>query len=147
MMILIRPFARFVKEVRSKLRQGELSRQPVKLLRLEWKPERVECDWLMRPPDPWDAYIPPDKASENVTSQALKDALTLRNMIFKVFPEVDMAELRMFQFDAEQQLELMMTGTIARNDQFYERVPSMAMRAKLCGFHFTLAHGAFERRP
>jgi hypothetical protein len=145
-MISVLPFANFVKQVRSKLRTGELSRQPVKLLRLEWKPERVECDWLMRPPDPWDACIPPHKARENETSQALKDALTLRNMIFKAFPAADMAELRMFRVEADQ-LELVMTGSIARNDQFYERVPSMAMRAKLCGFHFTLAHGAFERRP
>lgn len=145
-MIFVSPFARFVKKVRSKLRTGELSREPVKLLRLEWKPERVECDWLMRPPDPWDAHIPPHRARENQTSQALKDALTLRNMIFKAFPSVDVAELRMFGLDAGQQLELMMIGTIARNDQFYERVPSMAMRAKLCGFQFTLAHGAFERR-
>jgi hypothetical protein len=144
-MISVLPFAKFVKQVRSKLRTGELSREPVKLLRLEWKPERVECDWLMRPPDPWDAYIPPHKARENETSQALKDALTLRNMIFKAFPAAEMAELRMFRLEADQ-LDLMMTGTIARNDQFYERVPSMAMRAKLCGFHFTLAHGAFERR-
>jgi hypothetical protein len=146
-MIFVHTFAMFVKQVRTKLRHGELSREPVTLLRLEWTPERVECDWLMRPPDPWDSYIPLRKARENETSQALKDALSLRNMIFKLFPAVDMAELRMFRFDAEQQLELMMTGTIARNDQFYERVPSMAMRAKLCGFHFTLAHGAFERRP
>lgn len=145
-MISVFPFAKFVKRARSKLRNGELSREPVKLLRLEWMPERVECDWLMRPPDPWDAHIPLHCARENETSQALKDALTLRNMIFRAFPAVGMAELRMFRLDADEQLELMMTGTIARNDQLYERVPSMAMRAKLCGFQFTLAHGVLERR-
>jgi hypothetical protein len=145
-MISVLPIARFVKQARSILRAGELSREPVKLLRLEWTPEKVECDWLMRPADPWDACIPASKARENQTSQALKDALTLRNMIFRSFPAVDMAELRMFRHDADEQLELMMTGTIARNDQFYERVSSMAMRAKLCGFQFTLAEGAFERR-
>lgn len=145
-MISVFPFARFMKQARGILRNGELSRQPVTLIRLEWKPQRVECDWLMRPSDPWDAFIPAHRARENETSQALKDALTLRNMIFKAFPAVDMADLRMFRLDADQQLELMMTGSIARNEQFYERVPSMAMRAKLCGFQFTLAHGAFQRR-
>jgi hypothetical protein len=145
-MISVLPFARFVKQVRSKLRRGELSREPVKLLRLEWTPEALECDWLMRPSDPWDAYIPSHRARENETSQALKDALALKKMLFRAFPAAEKATLRMFRMDAEQQLELVMTGTVARNDQFYERVPSMAMRAKLCGFRFTLAHGTFERR-
>jgi hypothetical protein len=145
-MISVLPFAKFVKQVRSKLRRGELSREPVKLLRLEWTPEALECDWLMRPSDPWDAYIPPHRARENETSQALKDALALKKMLFRAFPAAEKATLRMFRMDTEQQLELVMTGTVARNDQFYERVPSMAMRAKLCGFRFTLAHGTFERR-
>jgi hypothetical protein len=129
------------------MRQGELSREPVKILRLEWRSDIVECDWLMRPSDPWDADLPSHAASENQTSQALRDALTLRNMIFKGFPAAIQAELRMYRFDAADQLELMMSGSISRNEQFYERVPSMAMRAKLCGFHFTLDHGVLNRHP
>ena len=145
-MMSVTEFARFISRVRKQMRQGELSREPVKILRLEWRPEAVQCDWMMRPPDRWDAHVPPYVARENQTSQALRDALMLRNMIFKGFPGAEKADLRMFRLDADGQLELMMTGSIARNEQFYERVPSMAMRAKLCGFHFTLANGGLERR-
>jgi hypothetical protein len=145
-MISVSQFASFLGRARRAMRQGELSREPVKILRLEWRSEVVECDWLMRPSDPWDADLPSHAASENQTSQALRDALTFRNMIFKAFPATTRAELRMFRVDSEGQLELMMSGSMARNEQFYERVPSMAMRAKLCGFQFTLDHGVMERR-
>jgi hypothetical protein len=83
--------------------------------------------------------------NENQALQALKDALTLRNLIFKLFPGVDRADLRMFRTDEEGELELMMTGSVSRENEIYERVPSMAMRAKLCGFDFTLIRGVFER--
>ncbi len=145
-MISVSQFASFLGRARRAMRQGELSREPVKILRLEWRAEVVECDWLMRPSDPWDADLPSHAASENQTSQALRDALTFRNMIFKAFPATNRAELRMFRVDSEGQLELMMSGSVARNEQFYERVPSMAMRAKLCGFQFTLDEGVMERR-
>ena len=145
-MISVLQFARFLKGARKAMRQGELSREPVKILRLEWRSHVVECDWLMRPSDPWDADLPQHVAREHQTSQALRDALTFRNMIFKAFPEATRAELRMYRLDAGDQLELMMSGNISRNEQFYERVPSMAMRAKLCGFQFTLDHGVLNRQ-
>jgi hypothetical protein len=141
------PVAKFVKRANRELRHAELSREAVKLLRIEWRPEFVECDWLMRGADPWDRDIAPHIARENQTVQALRDALTLRNLIFKEFSKVEKAELRMFRINEAQELELMMTGSIARENQVYERVASMVMRAKLCGFEFTLAHGALERRP
>ena len=36
----------------------------------------MECDWLMRPADPWDKDLPAHLARENQTLQALRDALT-----------------------------------------------------------------------
>jgi hypothetical protein len=141
------PAAKFVKRAHRELRQGELSREPVQLLRLEWRPEGVECDWLMRPADPWDRDVAALIARENQAVQALRDALTLRNLIFKSFPKVGKAELRMFRLNEAQELELMMTGSVARENEIYERVASMVMRAKLCGFQFTLSHGALVRQP
>lgn len=129
------------------MRAGEFSREPVQLLRIEWRGDSVECDWLMRPPDSWDVDLPPHMARENQTLQALRDALTLRNTIFKWFPSVVKAELRMFRLDADQQLELMMTGSVARTNEVFERVASVVMRAKLCGFHFNLSAGVLEGRP
>jgi hypothetical protein len=146
-MMSIQDAARFLRIVRKKMRLGEFSREPVNLLRIEWTADSVECDWLMRPSDLWDVDLPPHLARENQTLQALRDALTLRNTIFKWFPSVVKAELRMFRIDADQQLELMMTGSVARTDEVSERVGSVAMRARLCGFRFNMSGGVLEARP
>jgi hypothetical protein len=105
----------------------------------------MECDWLMRPPDPWDQDLPEHLARDNQTLQALRDALSLREVIFKSFPAVTNADLRMFRADGEHRLELVMTGKVNRYNDAFERVASLAMRAKLCGFHFTLKTGEMER--
>ena len=136
--------ADFLGRVRRRLRFGALSREPLLLLRFEWKGDSVECDWLMRPPDQWDKDLPAHLAKENQTLQALRDALSLREVIFESFPAVINAELRMFRADAEHRLELVMTGKVNRYNDAFERVASVAMRAKLCGFHFTLEAGEME---
>ena len=140
----LRDVGRFVRVVRKRMRIGEHSREPVKVLRIEWRVEVVECDWLMRPADPWDTDLPPRLARENQTLQALRDALDLRMTIFQAFPSVMRAELRMFQADANNQLELMMTGSVARTNEVLERVASIVMRARLCGFQFNLASGVLQ---
>jgi len=140
----IQEAAKFVHSARRKLRSGELSREPLKLLRLEWRPDGVECDWLMRPADAWDKDLPPRIARENETLQALRDALELRRMIFRSFPAAMNAELRMFHRDADDQLELMMTGSVTRTNEVLERVASVVMRARLCGFQFTLTSGVLQ---
>ena len=136
--------ASLVRGARRKLSTGELSREPLRLLRLEWVPECVECDWLMRAADPWDDDLPPRVARENQTLQALRDALDLRRMIFRSFPSVMNAELRMYRDTGEDELELMMTGSVSRTNEVLERVASVVMRARLCGFHFTLASGVLQ---
>lgn len=146
-MTLIQDAARFLRLARQKMRFGELSRAPLQLLRVEWRTDSVECDWLMRPADPWDADLPKHLANEHQTLQALRDALTLRRLIFRAFPNVMQAELRMFRTDESHQLELMMTGSVARTNEVLERVASVVMRARLCGFHFNLAAGVLEANP
>lgn len=131
----------FVSLTARKMRFGELSREPLTLLRLEWKVDSVECDWLMRSNDPWDICLPHHLARENQALQALRDALDLRESIFRCFPAIAHACLRMFRVDRERQLELVMTGSVSRANDVLHRVPSVAMRAKLCGFSFTLAEG------
>ena len=140
----IRETATFVRGARRRLRTGELSREPLKLLRLEWVPECVECDWLMRPADSWAADLPQRLAHEHETLQALRDALDLRRMIFHFFPSVMNAELRMYRDTGGDELELMMTGSVSRTNEVLERVASIVMRARLCGFHFTLASGVLQ---
>ena len=137
--------ADFLGRARRRMRFGEFSRAPLKLLRLEWKADAVECDWLMRPADPWDVDLSARVFAENQTQQALRDALSLRNLIFNSFPGVNSAELRMFRFGTEQLPDLVMTGSVNRANDVFERVASISMRARLCGFHFTLAGGSLER--
>jgi hypothetical protein len=134
--------AGFLLRARRQLRSGELSREPLQLLRVEWKGDSLECDWLMRPVDPWDRYLRPELATENQTLQALRDALKLRAIIFRSFPAVSLAQLRMFRADKNYRLELVMTGSVNRWDEEFHRVPSVMMRAKMCGFRFTVVEGA-----
>ncbi len=135
----------FLRRARKKLRFGEMSREPLLLLRVEWKGDSVECDWLMRPVDPWDKYLPQRLATENRTLQALRDALQLREIIFRCFPAVGIAHLRMFRADEEHRLELVMTGSVDRSNEILHRVASIAMRARLCGFHFNMTDGSLRR--
>jgi hypothetical protein len=139
--------ADFLGRVRRRLRFGAFSREPLLLLRFEWKGDSVECDWLMRPSDPWDKDLPPHVARENQTLQALKDALSLREAIFASFPAVIKADLRMFRADAGHRLELVLTGSVNRSNEVFERVASVVMRAKLCGFQFRLEAGELESMP
>jgi hypothetical protein len=69
----------------------------------------------------------------------------LREMIFRSFPTVNTAELRMFRTDADLRPELMLTGSVNRTNEALPRVASVAMRARLCGFNFNLAQGMLER--
>jgi hypothetical protein len=143
-MMLIHDAGSFVKVVRKKMRQGVLSRQPLTMLRLEWRGDFVECDWLMRAPDTWDKVLPEYTIRQHQTLQAMRDALNLRALILESFPAVVSAELRMFRADRNHRLELMMSGRVSRSNEVLDRVSSVVMRAKLCGFNFTLSNGVFE---
>lgn len=137
-------FAAFLRQARRHSRSGELSREPLSLLRVEWKGDSVECDWVMRPVDPWDRDLPLHLAKENQTLQALRDALQLRDMIFRCFPAVASAHLRMFRPSQDHQLELVLSGWVSRHDEVLHRVPSIVMRAKMCGLRFTIAEGSLR---
>jgi len=136
--------ANFLRRVKKRMRSGELSREPIQLLRVEWRGDSVECDWLMRPVDPWDKFLPADLASENQTLQSMRDALKLREVIFRSFPAAGIAHLRMYRVNEDRNLELVMTGSVNRSDEVLHRVPSVMMRARLCGFRFTVSDGALR---
>lgn len=134
----------FLVKARRRMRFGAFSRVPLKLLRLEWKELCVECDWLMRPADPWDRFLPERVAAEHQTLQALRDAMNLRDIVFEAFPKVTNAKLQMFRSDSADGLELMLMGSVNRLNEVLRNVPSVAMRAKMCGFQFNLARGVLE---
>jgi len=134
----------FLASTSRRLRFGRLSREPLRLLRLEWKESTVECDWLMRPPDPWDKFLSTELSDKHVSIQALRDALLLREMVFKAFPRTENAELRMFRQRIDGDVEILLSGSVSRSDQVLQRVPSVAMRARMAGFRFSMAQGVLE---
>ena len=135
----------FFQAIRNQMRFGEFSRLPIRLERFAIQADTAECDWFMRPPDPWDIPLPPRLREEHLTQQALLDGLSIRELIFRGFPQVQRAELKVFRESADGVHELMMTGTILRETEVLPRVASLVMRAKLYGFRFSLDGGVLER--
>jgi hypothetical protein len=73
------------------------------------------------------------------------DAIKVRELIFRGFPEVEHAGLRMYRTDEGTEPLLMMTGEVEREISGFGRVASLVMRAKLYGFRFSLAGGVLEK--
>jgi hypothetical protein len=135
----------FFQAIRNQMRCGEFSRLPIHLERFEIKAASAECDWFMRPPDPWDVDLPTRQREEHMTQQALSDGLKIRELIFRGFPQVQRAELKVYRECDDTVNELMMTGTVLRETEVLPRVASLVMRAKLYGFRFSLDGGVLER--
>ncbi len=129
----------FMRKVRVRMRFGELSRAPIKVLRLELRQDSAECDWLVRPADEWDVDLPPRVRETNHSLQALRDAVQMREMLFATFRDLPSATFRVFRLCPQREPELIMTGTAQREDEIPPRIPSVVMRAKLSGFRFSLS--------
>ena len=132
--------ADFVRRTSRRLRFGELSRAPLRLLRFELRGDEAECEWMARPPDPWDIDLPPAIAHRNQTYQALRDTIAIRELMFDAISQIKTAKVRVYR-QSESSVELIITGTVTREDKPPFRVSSIAMQAKLCGLHFTLEDG------
>jgi len=136
-------FANFVRAVRARLRFGELSRAPLRLLRLQLQGEMVECDWMARPPDTWDADLPRRVGDHNASLQALEDAIAVRDLLFTVLPGAQSAAFRVFRQTGREPPRLIISGTVSRDAEGQE-VSSLAMRAKLSGLRFCLEDGVLK---
>jgi hypothetical protein len=123
------------------MRFGELSRAPLRLRRVELQDDTVECDWLTRPPDIWDASLRRTQRDHNESIQALADAISIRNLLFDALPNVENAVLRVFRQPAREAPEMIILGTVSREMPAVHRVSSLVMRAKLYGFCFCLEDG------
>ena len=137
----------FVLKLRVRMRFGELSRAPLKLLRLELRSEVAECEWMARPPDPWDADLPTGIGKRHASLQALEDSLAVRRMLFFALPAISTARFRVYREVEGMGAELIITGTVSRDEQVASNVRSLAMRAKLCGFRFWLDDGVLGSIP
>src|SRR6202022_1669290 len=134
----------FMRAQRIQMRFGELSRAPLRLLRVELRGEAAECEWVARPADEWDRDIPRQVRDANASTQALQDAIAIRDLLFRALPGVGTALLRVFRESMTGDLELIISGTVSREMEISRYVPSPAMRAKLLGFQFWLEDGTLE---
>ena len=126
------------------MRFGQLSRAPLQLLRVEWRGDVAECDWLARPADEWDRDLPRQVRNANVLEQALRDAIAVRELLFDALPGVENASLRVFRQSPGGGHDLIVVGTVTRGEEVPQNVPSTAMRAKLLGFQFWIEDGILE---
>jgi hypothetical protein len=134
----------FVRRLRVRLKFGELSRAPLRLLRLELRGDAAQCDWLARPADVWAGTLPRHIRDRDASLQALQDAVALREMLFTALPEVQSADFRTFRQEAREPPVLIISGTVTREMPSVPRVTSPVMKAKLCGFHFQMDDGVLE---
>jgi hypothetical protein len=133
--------ADFVRAMRREMRFGEISRAPLTLLRVEVRNDSVECDWMARPPDIWDASLRRPVRDRNESLQTLLDAIAVRNLVFDALPKMNCAVLRAFRQPAREPPEMVLLGTVSREMPEVHRVSSPVMRAKLYGFCFILEDG------
>ena len=135
----------FLRDLRVHLRFGELTRAPLRMLRFQVSEDVAECDWMARAPDPWDADLPAGIGQRHASLQAIKDAIDLRNLLFLALPEVDKARLRVYRASARSDGDLIIVGNSERGDNPARRIHSLAMRAQLLGFRFSLENGILHR--
>jgi hypothetical protein len=134
----------FVRRMRVQVRFGSLSRAPLRLLRLELCEGVVECDWLARAPDQWDASLSPSVGNRNASLQALEDAIAVRDLLFSTMPGLTSGVFRVYRETEGEPPTLIMTGVADREKCVPTGIRSLAMRAKLAGFRFWLADGVLK---
>src|SRR4051812_25607531 len=124
--------------LRLQLRFGRLSRSPLHLMRLEWRGDHVECEWIARPEDKWDEMLPKHIGDSNASVQALEDTILVRDVVFNALPGISTATFRVYRGDGKEPQELIIIGTVTRPEPVRWNIHSLVMRAKLSGLQFSL---------
>ena len=135
----LRGVGQFLNALQTRMRHGQASHVPLRLLRLELKGDALECEWIARPPDAWDADLPAHVSNRNESWQALDDALAIRQLIFALLPHVRSAILRAYRGPLRPN-GLIIEGKVSPGEE-PARVLSLTMRAKLNGFRFCIENG------
>jgi len=134
----LREVSLFLRRFRSRLRVGEHSRAPLRLIDLHISEGTIWCDWVARDPDPWDSVLPEGIGRRHASLQALKDSIEARSLIFGTLQEADYAQIRVYRRTGENSLETIIFGNLRRHGGGFRHIHSIAMRAKLLGFKFCM---------
>jgi len=137
----------FVRDFRTQLRFGRLSRSPILLERLLIKQGTAECDCIAREPDPWDVDLAREIGRRHAALQALRDAIDIRALLFASLPGLNNARLRLYRISQHRSRELIIVGNLRNRESSHRSVHSLAMRAKLVGLRFDLDDGLLRRLP
>ncbi|HWF38664.1 MAG TPA: hypothetical protein VG322_09100 [Candidatus Acidoferrales bacterium] len=141
---LLLELGEFVRRFRANVQFRDLSRAHLELLRVELKGSQAECEWMAQAADKWDAGLPRAIAERNASTQALRDALAVRELLFQVLPGLQSAALRVYRSGFGRKRELVISGEVTREETAPESVQSVAMRAKLLGLQFEMNEGILE---
>jgi hypothetical protein len=134
-------FGYCLRQLRARMRFGQVSRAPLRFLRIEVREDVGRCDWIARPPDRWDDDLPPEMQAQRASLQALEDALIVRELVFLALPDVQRAELRSFRTTRDEFPELVIEGSVQKSVEAPRSVVAVSMRAILSGFRFWLENG------
>jgi hypothetical protein len=137
----------FLRDLRVQMRFGELSRAPLRLVRLQIFDKVVECDWFARSPDPWDADLSRKVQQQHATLQSLRDAIDVRALLFDLMPQMETGYLRAYREHIDRERELIIEGLAQRNDHAARNVHSLVMRARILGFRFDIEENALLNIP
>ena len=137
--------SRFLRDLHTQLRFGNLSRAPLRIIRFEIKETSAECDWIARDPDVWDADLTREIGRRHASLQALKDAIDIRSLLFTAIPDLVTARVRVYRDFAAHSRELIIIGNVRRQDNSFRAIHSLAMRAKLVGLRFSLENDLLKR--
>lgn len=130
--------SQFLRGLLVQMRFGEFTRAPLRLLRLHVLDDVVECDWMARYPDPWDADLSQSIQQRHASLQTLRDAIDVRALLFSFMPWVETAHCRVYRESSNAAREMIIKGCVQRNDHSSRDVHSLVMRAKVLGFRFDM---------
>jgi hypothetical protein len=135
---------KFIRGFNFQVRFGDLSRAPLQLLRLLVLENTAECNWIARPPDPWDAGLGAGVQQRHMLLQTLKDAIDVRALLFDSLPHIDSAHVCVYRETPEYVREKVITGYLQRKDNASRGFHSLVMRARVLGFHFDLKENVLQ---
>ena len=135
----------FLRQLRMQLRFGELTRRLFGFFIFKFTDSIAECDWVARQQDPWDAVSIRRHWSTPRFATGIKGC--------DRHPLVALCHSAGYRLwlvcasiaNSSHPREVIIIGDVRRRDSTFRSVHSIAMRAKLIGFRFSMEDGMLCR--